>query len=128
MKPSEELVRYTMDYVEQRHKLTQTQAKRFILNPNLAFAVRMEQFIRSISADPNSMSAVQSRSYDAPCLKEINEHLDRFASSYASHEPEIMEYLRGLGSPLGKPVSGSGCLLVLAAFLPPIAGLAWLFL
>ncbi|OGV68098.1 MAG: hypothetical protein A2283_18850 [Lentisphaerae bacterium RIFOXYA12_FULL_48_11] len=126
MNAADDLVRYTMDYVQYKHKLTPTQANRFVLNPDIMFAGSMEQFINFISIDSDSMSAVRSRSYDAPCLAEINSLLDSFANTYASNEPEIMKYLRAMGHPLGKQ-GGSGCLLMIVSITVPLAALVWLF-
>ncbi len=121
MSPSDELVLYSMDYVRQGHKLSLTEAKRFVLNPDPRFTTQMELFSIVLAHDPDALAAVQTREYDEPSLNDINECLDLFASRYASSEPEIMAYLSGLGHPLGNTGGKRGCLALLLFVLLPIS-------
>jgi hypothetical protein len=129
MPSADNLVHYTMDYVRKRHSLSDEQARRFCLNPDLTFAMQMEAFNTSVWASSEMMDTVKAHDFDAPNMKEINDFIDSFARTYASNEPKIMDYLRSLGHPLGGARGtprGSGCALVLAFISIPTAILLWL--
>ena len=102
MPSADDLVRYTMNYVQQRHGLTDAQSRRLCLNPDLSFAMPMDAFNKKAWDSSDMMQAVQAYDYNAPDMRVVNEFIDGFAETYSANEAAIMEYLKGLGHPLGE--------------------------
>lgn len=97
---------YCRNYLIDRRGFGSREAQLLALDPEFGHAIddaNGKWLLEDVPprADPDDY--LLSQDYDSPVMAGINELLDRFADEYETREEAIVDYLRGIGHPLGAP-------------------------